>query len=135
VAETNAMASTTAPPIASKTAHPMASTTATTAALETTPTTTKRQTSAAKKKSNKKGDTWINSKAKELLRNNIIAGKVTNKSQPETVQEYTKWPYKNFKTNLKNLLQAVTLDYRRMAEDCDAYGDDIALLLEPKDKI
>jgi hypothetical protein len=85
----------------------------------------------------KKGEEeWINSKAKEMLRNDIIAGKVTSKSLQEieivhqSHQEYAKWPLKNFKTNLKNLLEAIALDYQRMAEDAEAYGHDIALLQE-----
>jgi hypothetical protein len=90
-----------------------------------TPTITKRINSKTKEK-------WIRSKAKEMLRTEIIEGTVTNKSNPSTVhksnKEYNKWPLANFKTNLKNLLEAVALDYQRMADDCEAYGHDIALL-------
>ena len=122
VAETNVSSK------ASTNVSSKASTTARRTAAPTAPPTAS-STSAAMKKSK-----WINSKAKELLRNDIISGKVTNKCNPETVhksnEEYTKWPFPNFKTNLKNLLEAVALDYRRMAEDWEAYGHDIDLLLQ-----
>jgi hypothetical protein len=83
-------------------------------------------------KKSKSGEEWIKSRGKEMLRDEIIKGTVTKMSNPSTVhqsnKEYSKWPLQNFKTNLKNLLEAVALDYQRMAEDCDAYGHDIALL-------
>jgi hypothetical protein len=77
---------------------------------------------------------WINSKGKELLRDSILAGNVTRKSDPDVVHqshpEYSKWPRANFVSNLKNLLDAVAFDCRRMAEDCEGYGHDIALIRE-----
>ena len=80
----------------------------------------------------KKTEKWINSKGKELLRNAIIAGTVTRRSNPEEVHkqhpEWSKWKYDNFKTNLANLIEAVAFDYRRMSEDCLYYGHDIAIM-------
>jgi hypothetical protein len=106
--------------------------TSTSEASRTTASKTKATSNTNEKR--KKGEEWINSRAKELLRTDIIAGNVTSKSDPVIVhqsnEEYMKWPLKNFKTNLKNLLEAVALDYQRMAEDCEAYGHDVALLQE-----
>jgi hypothetical protein len=87
-----------------------------------------------KKNKQKKDEKWATSEAKRLLRNSIIAGIVKRgdvavevyKSNPE----YQKFAIANFKTNMKNLIEAIALDYKRMAEDCRGYGHDVELLRE-----
>jgi hypothetical protein len=86
------------------------------------------------KQKNKKKKKWATSEAKRLLRDSIIAGIVkrgdkaveVHKSNPE----YQKWDIANFKTNMKNLIEAIALDYKRMAEDCRGYGHDLEVLTE-----
>ena len=86
------------------------------------------------KQPKQKKEKWQSSKGKLLLRDSIIDGTVTRKLDPEEVHksnpEWAKWPFNNFKTNLKNLFQAVALDYEQLAEDCQAFGHDLALLTE-----
>ena len=98
---------------------------------ESAPDAQQKQPEKSKKK---KKETWFKSEGKLLLRNSIIAGTVTRASNPSTVHksnpEWEKWPFENFKTNLKNLIDAVALDYARMSKDCEAYGHDLALLKE-----
>lgn len=80
----------------------------------------------------KKKEKWGTSEAKHLLRTSIIAGVVKRGDDPEEVHksdpEYKKWPIANFKTNMKNLIEAVGLDWKRMADDCKSYGHDAALI-------
>lgn len=91
-------------------------------------------TKTNKKKNKKHEEKWATSEAKRLLRNSIIAGIVkrgddvveVHKSNPE----YQKWAIANFKTNMKNLIEVIALDYKRMAEDCRGYGHDLELLRE-----
>lgn len=94
--------------------------------------------SAPVKKGKEKKEKWAKSRGKLLLRDKIIAGEVTSKSDPKVVHpshpEWKKWPFDNFKTNLKNLIEAVALDYKRLAEDCEAFGHDMALLKEVREK-
>lgn len=89
---------------------------------------------APPKAAKEKKEKWARSKGKLLLRNSIIDGSVTSKSDPKVIHksnpEWEKWPFENFRTNLKNLIEAVALDYKRLAEDCDAFGHDVALLKE-----
>ena len=79
-------------------------------------------------------EAWGKSTAKQLLRNDIIVGEVNESMDPNTVYlmrpEYGKYALKNFKTNLKNLIQAVKKDIQRMQKDCEDYGHDIARLRE-----
>ena len=53
---------------------------------------------------------WRTSEAKKLLKADILAGKVSEESDPEAVfnsrPEYKPYPKTNFKTNLKNLIEA-----------------------------
>lgn len=75
---------------------------------------------------------WRNSKAKQMLKEDIIFGAVTKAMLPRQVfemrPEYKKFEYKNFVTNLRNLRIAVDKLYARMQADCIAYGHDCAVL-------
>lgn len=77
---------------------------------------------------------WGKSEAKQMLKEDIIMGFVRESSDPEEVykmhEAYKQHKYKNFKTNLKNLLTNTRENYERMADDCDCYGHDIALLAQ-----
>jgi hypothetical protein len=87
-----------------------------------------------KEKANPKKQKWATSEAKRLLRDAIIAGTVKRGDAAEQVHksnsEYTKWPIKNFKTNMNNLFDAIALDYKRMTEDCISYGKDLEIIME-----
>jgi hypothetical protein len=91
-----------------------------------------------KEKENPKKEKWAFSKAKHLLRDAIITGAVKRGDDASAVQqsnpEYAKWPLKNFKTNMNNLLDAIALDYKRMSEDSIAYGNDLAIIMEYRRK-
>ena len=73
---------------------------------------------------------WFKSTAKELLRADIIDKKVTSLSDPAEVYqmhlEYSNFEFDNFKTNLKNLIEAVIRDFQRMSDDCEYFGHDLA---------
>lgn len=81
---------------------------------------------------------WLNSKAKKLLKNDILLGKVTagmdflqvKRMRPEFA------PYKDehFKTNLKNLLAAIERNKKRMREDILAYGHDVSVMRDLREK-
>jgi hypothetical protein len=77
-------------------------------------------------------DKWIHSAAKKALRTDIILGKVTGDDLPKDVydmrQSYKAFPFKNFKTNLQSLLEAVAKDIARMQHDCEAYGHDLSVV-------
>ena len=79
-----------------------------------------------------KRNKWRYSKAKEILRAAIISGEVTSNMNAKDVyemnEEYKKWPYKNFPSNLKSLRDTVESLYSRMQSDCVAYGHDLTLL-------
>ena len=81
----------------------------------------------SRKKKGKK-ERWRHSEAKKLLKKNIINKKIppTMKAREvyEMEEEYKKWPYKNFPTNLKNLRAAIKKDYDRAKEDLEAYKKD-----------
>ena len=75
---------------------------------------------------------WATSKARILLKDDIIAGRVTNKMTNAQVKamrpEFAKWPVRNYGTNLKSLKDAVARDHGRMLWDCQFYGNDIAIV-------
>jgi hypothetical protein len=77
-------------------------------------------------------DKWIHSAAKKSLQTDIILGKVTANSNPKDVYEmrksYEGYPFKCFKKNLQSLLKAVAKDITRMQHDCEAYGQDHAVV-------
>ena len=77
---------------------------------------------------------WYKSEAKKLLREDIIANKVSVMTDPKVVYEmrpeYKDFDFEKFKTNLANLIEAVFRDYERMMTDCDAYGHDLCRLAD-----
>ena len=78
---------------------------------------------------------WAKSKAKELLRNDIILGKVNERMNAQEVYlmrpQYKDYRMDNFRTNLGNLIKAVRKDIlEHMGKDCEAYGHDRAVLAE-----
>ena len=83
-------------------------------------------------KKNKKK--WFKSKAKNLLRKDIIEKKVTDASDPAVVYqmrpEYSDFEFARFKVNLANLIEVVYRDYERMRNDCEFYGHDLGVLTE-----
>ena len=87
-----------------------------------------------KERVNPKKEKWATSEAKRLLRDAIIAGTVKRGDVVDTVHrsnsENAKWPIQNFKANMNNLFDAIALNYKRMMEDCKAYGNDLDILLE-----
>ena len=80
----------------------------------------------------RKKQKWISSKAKRLLRDDIISGAVTADMPAKDVYnmrpEYQEWPEKNFPTNLKNLLTKIGEDYEKARVDQMAYDHDLAHL-------
>jgi hypothetical protein len=76
-------------------------------------------------------DKWINSEAKRLLREDIIAGDVQDRMAPMDVYhmrpEYGAYKFENFRTNLGNLRAAVAASWERMQADAVAYGHDKAV--------
>ena len=80
----------------------------------------------------KKPTPWAKSKAKQLLREDIIAGVVTPEMDGAAVflmrPEFQLYKLTNFKSNLGNLREAITKDHKRMQKDCEWFGHDLALL-------
>jgi hypothetical protein len=81
---------------------------------------------------NTKPPKWGKSQAKKLLREDIISGAVQDAMEAIHVynsrDEYKKYDFANFKTNLANLKEAIYAAYERMGTDCEAYGHDVDLL-------
>lgn len=100
-------------------------TTTTTTTVTATPTLTMAKTKAKK-------ETWANSKAKEMLREWIISGKVKSSMKPtqahEMDPEFTKWKCVNFRTNLNSLHKAVAKDVKRMKRDVVAFRNDMDII-------
>jgi hypothetical protein len=75
---------------------------------------------------------WSKSQAKLMLREDIISGNVTDDMEAEDVyqsnEEYKKFSFANFKTNMANLKDVIYTNVERMEEDCALYGHDIALI-------
>lgn len=71
---------------------------------------------------------WRSSKAKAILRSEIIAGNVTENMDPVSAyimrDEYQVYPFDNFKTNLKNLLVKVKNDKKAAANDAATLAHD-----------
>lgn len=91
----------------------------------------------AKKKGTKQGtketeESWAKSKAKKLLKEDIIAGKVTEEMHWSNVYEmrpeYKKFKAERFGPNLKTLREGIARDYARMLKDVDWFGHDMALV-------
>jgi hypothetical protein len=100
--------------------------------LSLTKTTIKKTSTAATTMPKAKQEKWKDSEAKSLLRLDIISKRappsMTAKEVYAMRPEYKKFPIKNFKTNLTNLRTAITANYERMQVDCEAYGNDRAIL-------
>jgi hypothetical protein len=77
---------------------------------------------------------WYKSKAKLKLKEDIIAGTVTDESDPKDVYgmhpKFKDFEFKDFKTSLANLIEAIQKDYTRMRDDCEYYGHDLAIIKE-----
>jgi hypothetical protein len=75
---------------------------------------------------------WLNSDAKFLLREDIIAGDVPEWMESKAVYamrpEYAEFKYENFRTNLIHLRENVVASRARMQADCEAYGHDRGVL-------
>ena len=77
---------------------------------------------------------WANSKAKQLLRADLMEGRVKNHMPPGVVfrmhPEYAEYGIANFRSNLSTLREAMKRDYSRMVRDCEYYGNFVARLEE-----
>ena len=84
---------------------------------------------AAKKPKDPK---WRKSKAKEMLYQDICDGTVTDDMDGATVfmmrPEFQLYKENNFKTNLKNLREAIKKDYKRMQGDLEDFTKDLQQL-------
>jgi hypothetical protein len=71
---------------------------------------------------------WKKSKAKKLLKKDIIDGTVTDDMAPIFVyamrQEYKPYKLENFRSNLRSLQKKIQRDYGRRDRDCMDYGHD-----------
>lgn len=79
-----------------------------------------------------KAPDWSKSKAKATLKEDIISGNVTEEMTAEDVyqsnDEYRRYKFEHFATNLENLRNAIYDNIERMDADRLAYNHDIALL-------
>lgn len=77
---------------------------------------------------------WAGSDGRELLKQDIIAGHVHELSDPEQVynsrDEFKLFKLSNFRTNLANLLEQIISEFERLEVDSEAYGHDLAIILE-----
>ena len=75
---------------------------------------------------------WRKSQAKEILKEAIVSGVVTDDMTAKEVHamrpEYLQFPIENFTSNFERLREAIKNDFKRMQEDCQAYGHDVGLL-------
>lgn len=75
---------------------------------------------------------WKTSAAKKILKDDIISGNVTDDMNPKDVwesnDEYKKYEFSNFKSNLENLKMTIYTQMEQMEADCLHYGHDLALL-------
>jgi hypothetical protein len=82
----------------------------------------------------KKEESWRKSKARELLKDDIILGTILPQMEAAEVYEmrpeFKKFPFKRFGPNLQNLRLAIVRDYKRMSTDCEYYGHDVGVLME-----
>jgi hypothetical protein len=87
-------------------------------------------TTMAKKKKEK--ETWSNSNAKQLLKDDILTGRVLSSMGANDVyqmrEEFKKYKIQNFTQNLKTLRDAIARDLGRMCRDCEYYGHDLGVL-------
>lgn len=78
-------------------------------------------------------EAWAKSKAKILLRDDILIGAVTDRMSANEIfhsrPEFMEYDYEKFYTNLRNLRESLEKDQKRMQRDCEFYGHDRALLV------
>lgn len=90
-----------------------------------------KKKASTKSKDGEEVEPWINSEAKHILREMIVAGTVNKTSNPHDVfklnELFALYDFSNFKTNLSNLIEAVAKDYTRLQLDMEAFGHDVAL--------
>ena len=81
---------------------------------------------------------WSKSIAKQLLKDDILSGRVKPTMKPKAVHqtrpEFLEWTLSKFRTNLKNLRDALARDHSRMLKDCEYYGHDATVLIEHRKK-
>lgn len=81
---------------------------------------------------------WINSQAKILLRDDIVHGVVDAQMAPRDVyqmrEEYSKFKYENFRTNLKSLREAVATSILQMQMDSLFFGHDKSIMMNERRK-
>ncbi|CAB9521295.1 unknown protein [Seminavis robusta] len=86
----------------------------------------------------KEDEEWGKSKAKKLLKDDIISGRVTDEMKPSEVKamrpEFAKWKKERFASNLGTLKEGIARDFGRMLRDCEFYGIDIAIVKEMRKK-
>lgn len=82
------------------------------------------------------GVTWIKSKARRMLYDGIIDGKIKNGADPEDVYqsdpEFLKWPRHRFIPNLASLKEIIARDYGRMMNDLKNYQHDVKKLVDQR---
>ena len=99
----------------------------------------KTMTTTTTKKKKDEPEDWRNSKAKKLLRMDILSGKVTasmdallevKKMRPEFA------PYRDdrFADNFSNLCKAIECNKARMSQDIIAYGHDLGVMKRERQK-
>jgi hypothetical protein len=74
---------------------------------------------------------WVSSRAKKLLKKDIVEGRVTIDMEAQYVygtrDEFMEYELKNFTTNLRNLHAAIEKEQDRAVVDSDAYAHDILI--------
>jgi hypothetical protein len=82
------------------------------------------------------GETWIKSKARKMLFEDIVAGRVTATMDPDAVHksrpEFFKWPRRRFVPNLESLKAQIARDYSRMLKDLEYYQHDVEKLKDQR---
>jgi hypothetical protein len=78
---------------------------------------------------------WEESKAKAFLRAEIISGAIRPDMKPKAVfnmhpEEYGKWRYVNWSSNLTTLRKAIARDRDRMQKDAISYGKTVQIVRE-----
>ena len=85
-------------------------------------------------KTEKKPSKWRKSKARQMLKEDIVSGNVTDDMEPRVVYiisvEYQMYAFDRFKSYLDNLKEAIYRDFERMERDCIDYGHDLQAVME-----
>lgn len=86
----------------------------------------------------KEDKTWAKSEAKRVLSADIISGIVKPSMPPKEVHEsraiFKNYKCPQFRTNLKNLREALARDWSRMLHDVECCGHDAAHLIGHREK-